>query len=290
MSTQTGLVTGSFGHRLRVEAKGQVFDCVMRGKQSGVACGDRVEIRQTGSDQAVIEKLLPRDNLLYRSVAHRSKLIAANVDLIVIVVAPVPAWHEALLNRCLVAAEAAGIPALLCINKSDLPQAAETRAQLDGYETLGYRLLQVSAHGDTRMLAEALHDRTSVLVGQSGMGKSSLINALVPSAASATGEISVALDSGRHTTTGARMYRLESGGRIIDSPGMQTFGLHQIAAEQLDRMFPEFRPWIGQCRFSNCRHRHEPDCAVQRAAEAGSIRPSRMAAYLDILTELERAR
>lgn len=286
--TQNGRVVASFGHQYVVEADGIRYGCVTRGKQTGIACGDRVDILLTGPAQAVIECVLPRNNLLYRSVAHRSKLIAANVELAVVVVAPIPSYYEILLNRCLIAAAKAGVHTLICINKSDMDEAASTHATLACYEALGIPLVHVSAHHDISALLPHLQQRTSVFVGQSGMGKSSLINALIPDAASATGAISTALDSGRHTTTGARMYHLNSRSQLIDSPGMQAFGLHHILPAELDHLFIEFRSYIGQCRFHNCRHEHEPGCAIRAACLVGEILPARMAAYLDILAELKR--
>lgn len=290
MTTPTprqGLVTATFGRHYQVESGDELFTCVSRGKRSGIACGDRVVFQPTAAGQGVIESILPRENLLYRSVAHRSKLIAANVTRIIIVVAPVPSFYDLLVNRCLVAAEAAAIPALICLNKYDLGEPAHAaQRRLEPYIKLGYPLLALSAHHDISPLRPYLSGQTSVFVGQSGMGKSSLINALVPEAHTPVGEISEALDSGRHTTTGARMYKLGASSRLIDSPGMQEFGLSHIQPEQLDRYFIEFRQYIGHCRFSNCRHQHEPDCAVAEAAAAGNITPARLTAYRQILSSL----
>ena len=283
-----GLVTATFGRHYQVEAGDTQIECVSRGKRSGIACGDHVVFLPTSPGQGVIESILPRDNLLHRSVAHRSKLIAANVSRIVIVVAPVPSFYDLLINRCLVAAEAAAIPALICLNKYDLGEPAyAAQRRLEPYIKLGYPLLALSAHQDISALRPYLSGQISVFVGQSGMGKSSLINALAPEARTTVGEVSEALDSGRHTTTGARMYKLDDSSRLIDSPGMQEFGLNHIEPAQLDRYFIEFRPYLGHCRFSNCRHLHEPDCAVTQAADAGEITPGRLSAYRQILAGLK---
>lgn len=282
-----GLVTATFGRHYQVESGDELITCVSRGKRSGIACGDRVVFQPTSAGQGVIESILPRENLLYRSVAHRSKLIAANVTRIIIVVAPIPSFYDLLVNRCLVAAEAANITALICLNKYDLGEPAHAaQRRLEPYVRLGYPVLALSAHHDISPLRPYLSGQTSVFVGQSGMGKSSLINALIPEARTPVGEISAALDSGRHTTTSARMYRLDASSRLIDSPGMQEFGLSHIQPEQLDRYFVEFRQYIGHCRFSNCRHQHEPDCAVAEAAAAGNITPARLTAYRQILSSL----
>lgn len=279
-----GLVTATFGRHYLVEVDDAQIECVSRGKRGGIACGDRVVLLPTSTGQGVIESILPRANLLHRSVEHRSKLIAANVSRIVIVVAPVPSFYDLLVNRCLVAAEAAGIAALICLNKYDLGEPARAvQRRLEPYLAIGYPVIALSAHRDIGSLHPYLSGQTSVFVGQSGMGKSSLINALVPDARTAVGEVSEALDSGRHTTTGARMYALDETSRLIDSPGMQEFGLKHIQAEQLDQYFIEFRPYIGHCRFSNCRHVHEPGCAVTAASAEGDVSPARLKAYREIL-------
>jgi ribosome biogenesis GTPase / thiamine phosphate phosphatase len=282
-----GLVIASYGRHYQVEYGDVQYECVTRGRQSDVACGDRVRFNLTSPDQGVIEAVTPRTSLLHRSVAHRSKLIAANVDLAVIVVAPVPSYYDLLVNRCLIAAEAAGIEAVICLNKSDLDDLANAAyQQLSAYIALGCPVVRVSAHHDVSALLPYLHGKISAFVGQSGMGKSSLINALIPSAGSVTGGISAALDSGKHTTTSAKMYKLDATSRLIDSPGMQAFGLNHVKADELDQLFVEFRPYIGHCRFSNCKHTHEPGCAVLAAHQAGKISDTRLAAYQDILKGL----
>lgn len=284
----TGLVVAAHGKRFQVElSDGKVIGCVTRGKKTGVACGDRVEVKLTASDEGVIEEIAPRQSLLYRSDPFREKIIAANVTQIVIVVAAVPSFYEELVNRCLVAAEAAGIKALIVLNKADL--VAETAAaaeRLALYEGLGYPLLKLCAHTDVSPLRAHLAGHTSVLVGQSGMGKSTLINGLVPDAQARTREISEALDSGRHTTTHATLYHLDGASHIIDSPGLQEFGLHHVSLDDLAHAFVEFRPYIGRCRFHNCRHLVEPGCAIEAATGEGQVDPRRLAAYRAMAQEL----
>ena len=238
----------------------------MRGKKGGAACGDQVEIQLTTSGQGVIETILPRSAILYRSDVYREKLIAANVTQMVIVVAAVPSFSEELINRCLAAAENQRIKVLIVLNKADLAESTRAAAaSLTLYRELGYPLLQISAKSSAAPLLPYLKGHLSVLVGQSGMGKSTLINAFIPDAERATASISIALDAGRHTTTHARLYNLDENSRIIDSPGVQQFGLHHIGNEGLAWGFKEFRPYLGCCKFNNCRHIEEPGCALIQA-------------------------
>jgi ribosome biogenesis GTPase len=256
-----------------------------------VACGDRVEVLRSALDQGVIEAVDPRRSLLYRSDQYRQKLIAANVTQMVVVLAVVPSFYEELLNRCLIAAEHQGIAVLIVLNKFDLIEPS-TRAMeaLRLYADLSYPLLPLVARQDVSPLREHLAGHTSVLVGQSGMGKSTIINALLPDAGAAVADISVALDSGRHTTTHARLYHLGADSALIDSPGMQEFGLMHLTMFDLQHAFVEFRPLAGQCRFNDCRHRGEPGCAIDAAVARGKIDPRRIQCYRKVLAELERVK
>lgn len=282
-----GQVIAAFGRHYSIETEhGETLSCVMRGKRSGVACGDQVEIQPTTSGQGVIERIKPRKTLLYRSDAFKQKIIAANVSQIIIVVAAVPSFSEELITRCFVAAESEGIQVLIVLNKADL--AAPTRAAADKlslYNELGYSLLQMSAQTDISALHPYLKGHLSVLAGQSGMGKSTLLNALVPEARRATAEISVALDSGVHTTTHSHLYHIDSGSDIIDSPGIQEFGLNHIKDENLAWGFIEFQPYIGQCKFNNCRHVSEPGCALTKAGQDGKLSTRRLAFYHKLLSQ-----
>lgn len=263
---------------------GEWFSCVMRGKKGGVACGDKVEFRITAPGQGVIEKILPRETLLYRSDAFKEKIIAANVTQIIVVVAAVPSFSEELINRCLVAAESQNIPVIIILNKVDLTEPTQTALRtLELYAVLGYPVLKLSAISDISVLRPYLEGQVSVLAGQSGMGKSTILNALVPEAQRITAEISTALDSGCHTTTHSRLYHINANSAVIDSPGIQAFGLNHIKVENLAWGFIEFHPYIGQCKFHNCRHLNEPGCALIYAAENGKISTRRLAFYQKLL-------
>jgi len=281
-----GQIVASFGRRYLVELQdGTTLDCVTRGRRGALACGDRVGVARSGPGQGVIEKLGVRDTLLYRSDRVRQKLIAANVTQIVVVVAPVPTFHEDLINRCLAAAEHGGMSSLIVLNKMDLPQAKRALKSLALYEQLGYRIVALSAKRDVSQLLAFLRGETSALVGQSGMGKSMIVNALAPEAAVRIAEVSAALDSGRHTTTHARLYHLGHDTHIIDSPGLQEFGLHHLDMGELADAFVEFRPWLGRCRFRDCRHMSEPGCALTAACVAGKISERRLESYRQLLRE-----
>lgn len=283
----TGLVVASYGRHFSVEtADGETLACVMRGKKGGVACGDRVEYQLAAAGQGVIETIQPRTSLLYRSDAFKEKIIAANVTQVIVVVAAVPSFSEELISRCLAAAESENISVLIVLNKADLVEPAQTAmATLSLYRDLGYRILPVSALQDASALRPYLTNHLSVLAGQSGMGKSTLLNALIPEARRATAEISVALDSGTHTTTHSQLYHLDENSAIIDSPGFQEFGLNHIKEESLAWGFLEFHPYFGQCKFSNCRHLKEPGCAVLAAVEQGKITEKRLGFYHRLLQQ-----
>jgi len=276
-----GRVVAAHGRQYIVETgDGTRLPCFPRGKKSEVACGDEVEFARSSADQGVIEKILPRRSLLYRSNEIRQKLIAANVDQLVVVVASEPAFFDDLVTRALIAAESEEIEVLIALNKCDLTdRLAEARRQTAVFTALGYRVLELSALHHADDLRPHLQGRTSVLVGQSGMGKSTLVNALIPEARAATREISQALDSGKHTTTHATLYHLDADSHLIDSPGLQEFGLGHLGRGEIEYAFREFRPYLGQCRFRDCRHDREPDCALRPAVESGTVDKSRFASY-----------
>lgn len=276
-----GRVIAAHGRQYVVElTDGSRLPCFPRGKKSEVACGDYVDLKRTSDDQGVIEAIQPRRSLLYRSNEIRQKLIAANVDQLVIVVATEPAFSDELIARALLAADSEDIETLIILNKADLAdKLPAARAQLAILSGLGYPILELSALDHAEDLRPYLQGKTSVLVGQSGMGKSTLVNALIPAANAATREISQALDSGKHTTTHATLYHLDPDSHLIDSPGLQEFGLGHLDRQDIENAFREFRPYLGQCRFRDCRHDREPDCALNAAVSAGKIEKSRFAIY-----------
>ena len=279
----TGQTIAAFGrHYLAELPDGEILECVPRGKKSEVACGDTVEITRSGTDQGVIDRIAPRTSLLYRSDAYKQKLIAANVTQLIVVVASEPSFNDELLARCLLAGHEQKLDILIVLNKCDLPQVTAARAQLAVYGKIGYRVLELSAKQNVAPLLPFLQGHTSVLVGQSGMGKSTLINALIPAAQAATREISTVLDSGKHTTTHARLYHLNHDSALIDCPGVQLFGLHHLDFAAMERNFPEFLPYLGECRFANCSHSHEPDCAIRKATEEGKIDARRLQLFQQI--------
>lgn len=289
-----GLVVAAYGKRYEVEItdtdtiKHQV-SCVTRGKKTDLACGDFVQIKITdtakNTPEGVVEKSLPRKTLLYRSNAFKSKTLASNVTQIIIVLATQPSFYEALLNRCLIAAEAAGIKALIILNKCDLANNSDALSKLFLYQQLGYEVLALSAKVDISPLKKHLSGHTSVLVGQSGMGKSTIVNALLPHENVRTREVSDVLDSGKHTTTATHLYHIDASSKLIDSPGLQEFGLHHLSALELEHAFIEFKPYLGKCRFNNCIHHHEPDCAIIAAVVTGEIAASRLAYYQILYAE-----
>ena len=290
MAEQQGLIVAAHGRHYLAQADGQLWQCVTRGKKSDIATGDRVRFRQTSADQGVIEEILPRATLLYRSDQFKSKLLAANVTQLFIVVATEPSFTDDLVSRALVAAESAGIRARLVLNKIDLVQQRDAaRARVALYEGLGYPVHEVSAKDDPEQavatLRPLLEGESTILIGQSGMGKSSLVNLLVPDADIAVREISQRLDSGKHTTTFTRLYAIDDATSVIDSPGFQEFGLYHLSEGMLERAFPEFNAHLGSCRFYNCHHVAEPGCAILQAVADEQIDAGRHQLYLQLRHE-----
>jgi ribosome biogenesis GTPase len=290
MTQQLATVIAAHGRHYLAHAEAGLLQCVTRGKKSDVAVGDIVHIRQTSPNQGVIEQIAERKTLLFRSDQYKSKLLAANVTQLMIVVATEPSFSDDLVSRALVAAEAAGVAPHIVLNKVDVePQLAKARERMALYRRLGYPVHEVSARAAPERtrdeLAPLLQDQTTILIGQSGMGKSSLINLLVPDADIATREISEALDTGKHTTTFTRLYELDANSRVIDSPGFQEFGLYHLTEGMLERAFVEFAPHLGGCRFYNCHHLNEPGCTVLGAVENGEIAQQRHDLYRQLLHE-----
>jgi ribosome biogenesis GTPase len=273
-----GQVIAAFGRQYLVETDEREFlRCVTRGKQGGLVCGDRVVAEPTGPGEGVVTAVDPRRSFFQRAAPHRAKPITANATQVAVVVAGEPSFSEELVYRAIAAAEHERMRALVVINKADLVEATRAAAaRLAPLAEVGYPLVTLSAREDVGPLAARLASEITVLVGQSGMGKSTIVNALVPGANAETREISKFLDSGRHTTTHSRLYHLEADTAIVDCPGLQEFGLAHLSRADIERGFPEVRPFLGACRFSDCGHRSEPGCAVHAAVEAGKIHPRRM--------------
>ena len=283
-----GRVVADFGREFLVEfADRRQVVCTRKGKRQDATCGDFVEVRLTGSAQGSIERIGTRRNLLYRSDQWREKIFAANVDQVVILLAPKPPFSEAFLNMSLVACEAAGLPVVIALNKADLPEHAESRKALDPYEKVGYTVIAMSAKFDVAPLLPFLEKRITLLVGQSGMGKSKTVNALVLSDVARVGDLTASRDSGAHTTTFSRFYRLDRDTAIIDTPGFQSFGLFHLTEDQIGEAMREFRPFLGRCKFNDCSHLSEPGCEIIEASKRGEISRERLSFY-QVLIEQHR--
>ena len=291
-----GRVVAVHGRQCMVEtADGSRVLCHTRGKKSDCVVGDRVQWQVAG-DGGVIDKVAERRNLLFRQDEWKTKSFAANIDQLLVLVAVEPMYAETQLARALIAAEFAGIPTQIVLNKTDLPTLDAARERLAPYRAMGVPVLELSlkrlAEQAQALLTPLLAGRATLVLGPSGMGKSTLINLMVPAAAAQVGEISVALNAGRHTTTSTTWYWLDPArhSALIDSPGFQEFGLRQLQATALAALMPDNGRQALQCRFYNCSHLHEPGCGVREALARGDIHPSRYRIYGELHAELSASK
>ena len=288
----TGRVIVRHGRSLLLRGNdGRSVHAMFRANIGEAVCGDTVLWQRTANDEGVVVAVQPRHTALTRpDYTGKEKAIAANITQLVVVLAPHPEPTGYLLDQYLVAAERIGVAGLVCLNKADLLVGdARTAFQerFVHYEAIGYPVIQISAkteHGLDPLL-ERLRRQTSILVGQSGVGKSSLINALIPRENIIEGRLSDATGLGRHTTSAATLYQLHSGGELIDSPGVRSFRLGKLSRQDLEQGFREFRPFLGRCRFHNGTHRSEPGCAICAAADDGAITRTRLDSYQHMASE-----
>ena len=297
---QRGLIIAHYGTQVEVEAlegphRGQTWRAHLRANLDPLVAGDRVAWRAGAASGVIVARLPRRSELLRPDPAGALRPVAANIDYIIVVLAPEPQPHALMLDRYLVAAQSQGIEAIILLNKCDLLDCNHRPAidrLLEPYAGIGYRVLQASTHSGAGIdgLRRLLADHTSVFTGQSGVGKSSLINALLPAANARTGQLSTATGKGRHTTTTAQLFHFPDGGDLIDAPGIRDFGLIHLDPDAIARGFPEFRPFLGHCKFRDCRHRDEPACALLAAVASGAISERRLHSYRFLVASLADAR
>jgi ribosome biogenesis GTPase len=291
-----GIVTCHFGQQLEVESVDhdqppKIFRCFQRSNLPPLVCGDRVIYQQTDESSGVVVALEERNSIFSRPTSGGElRPVASNIDLVLIVIAPVPQPFMNLVDRYLVAIETLNLTPIIVVNKKDLQDSiadSDIEKMKALYSSLGYKVLETSAKAGNGMseLKENLKGKTAVIVGQSGVGKSSLINALSPDQEATVGSLSVTRDKGTHTTTAAQLFHLD-GCDLIDSPGIREFGLWHINQQQLLEGFIEFRPFLGLCKFRDCNHTNEPECALQDALNSGVISKERMDSYFLILGSL----
>ncbi|MBV5307793.1 ribosome small subunit-dependent GTPase A [Chromatium okenii] len=288
---ETGRVMVRYGANLAVEdMAGQLVHCLVRRNIGQPVCGDCVVWQRIADAQGVVTALLPRSTVLSRpDFNNQPKALAVNLSQLIVLIAPEPEPSSYLIDQYLVAAELIGVEAILVGNKMDLlnpPARAAFERRFAHYSAIGYRTFWTTLHDLSTLAAliAALANHTSVLVGQSGVGKSSLVKILLPDLAIQIGQLSAATGLGRHTTSATTCYRLPDNGRLIDSPGVRSFRLGAISRDELQQGFREFQPYLGRCRFADCHHDHEPDCAIRDAVTAGVIAPERLTNFQHLRT------
>jgi ribosome biogenesis GTPase / thiamine phosphate phosphatase len=284
-----GLVIAHLGQGIAVESDGKIVLCQTLRRLDTVAVGDKVLWTQSAADQGRIEEILPRRSLLARPSRNgKVRPVAANLDAVFVVFAVEPICDFLLLDQYLAICENSNINAVLVLNKTDLPITDSIEQELQTYTQLGYTLYRVSAKTVTGLdeLKQALKDQVSILTGQSGVGKSSLTNALIPDKALKTNTISATTKHGRHTTTAATLYHLPEGGDLIDSPGVAIFGLAELTEADLAHGYREFQPLLHTCQFNDCRHVLDKGCVVRAAVESGMISMSRYQRFLKLRAKM----
>ncbi len=284
-------VIATHGKHSFVEDKtGKIFEAIRRGKKKDIVVGDLVKCKQSSDEQVAIESVEERKSLLYRSDEFRTKPLAANIDQVALVFATRPTYNPRFIWKAILAAETANIPMLIIRNKTDITEDDnQVRPFIDQLKELGCSIVEVSATAYPKETEEKLfplfEHRITLLIGQSGMGKSTILNLLVKDAEQKTQEYSKALNLGKQTTTSTRWFKFGNDGAIVDSPGFQEFGLAHLTLNDIMRGFPEIKERVEYCRFTNCRHLEEPQCAVKAAVENHDIDPERYALYKELAEE-----
>ena len=286
-----GLIVTRFGSQAMLEVEpGHTLRTKVRRKLQHLVCGDDVTWEKTSANDVVVTEILPRRNTLTRSYFRGTpRTIAANIDQLLVICAPQPDPDWSVIDNLLVAAERMHAEAIIVYNKTDLPSPKPDQIILDDFQKVGYEVLKTSTQKpeSIKALQERLGGKTSIFVGQSGMGKSSLTNQLIPGIDAQIKSLSESSGLGQHTTSVTQHYRLPNGGALIDSPGIRDFTPLPLAAAEYQFGFIEFKPLLGHCRFHNCLHSNEPGCAVKTAVESGEISKRRFESYLSLLKELD---